>query len=57
MLNALDITKFVTHAYNAIIDVMDNKLEPEEILQKIYQLLEWHCEMREMMHIRRKQNN
>lgn len=31
MLNALDITKFVTHAYNAIIDVMDKKLEPQEI--------------------------
>lgn len=26
MLNALDITKFVTHAYNAIIDVMGKKM-------------------------------
>lgn len=25
MLNTLDITKFVTHAYNVIIDVMDFK--------------------------------
>lgn len=31
MLNAVDTSKFVTHAYNAIIDVMDKKLKPQEI--------------------------
>jgi len=57
MLNALDITKFVTLACTAVIDVMDKILEPQEIFQKIDLGLQQLCEAGELMYICIKCNN